>query len=819
MTKLCAIRVDSGRLHIKNRVMILGTNYGIYSTGTSIIEGNSTKIWGSEYAIYATYNSNTYIYGGTIGETGLTEGFGSTKSGYGIRMFGEADKESVLNFDVPDGSIARITGTDRSIFRMNSTGSSVTCSTSTAMRLGSSTTYISELPTKSVSEDINLSANVKYPIYVNGTQFMTTNIASGIACGTGTAKLTVPANTTSGTYILTLENATINQANDLTGFVSAIRSERNLKIVLEGTNTIIVPAGTYSSTGIEMISKSALSITGTGSLQINATKELTHSNAIGDSVNGIYTDGSIVINCDTLKIDAKDIGIRYGTGLDVLGNTQLTVNTTDQDSSYGIYGIDGGFDLAGNANASIGGFTRAIMDAGNHSDTNPLTIREHAILRMSVPVVSFSDGINNQKIDWSNCYANPKVITTRDGEGEKLWLTDVTPLPTTFDNGYLYIRISPQDEIISSIVVNGVTAPTIGAHPDTTVSVPSGSNYNVFYVTTAMWYNINDQEWMTSSDTFEPSKAYRLVVNIEPNQDYALAPALQLSTTLSNITAASYSVSSTTYQVSTRIGRIFNFDFVALAVPSGVLGVDRTGVENFVDRCYVAMLGRHAEDAGLQDWTNLISNREICAAQLAYGIMYSDEFQRLSITDDEFLNRMYYMFFNREPDGPGKAMWLAKLQSGAMTRDDIFRGFVNSEEYFKVCKNFGITAGYYVPNVEMMRQGAINCYVERLYITCLGRVGDMSGQICWVKHLIDGDMTAEEVTYGFIFSNELTSRNVSDAEFVSILYSACFGREPDTEGYSHWMNALAGGLSREDCFRGFANSAEFRALCNTYGVR
>lgn len=113
----------------------------------------------------------------------------------------------------------------------------------------------------------------------------------------------------------------------------------------------------------------------------------------------------------------------------------------------------------------------------------------------------------------------------------------------------------------------------------------------------------------------------------------------------------------------------------------------------------------------------------------------------------------------------------------------------------------------------------ISAFVTRFYTTCLNRQPDAGGLNSWVSGLLTGRLTGAQVADGFIFSDELLSKNLSDNEFLNILYLAFFNRQPDAAGLSNWINAIARGANRRYVLNGFVNSTEFKILCDSYGIR
>jgi len=112
----------------------------------------------------------------------------------------------------------------------------------------------------------------------------------------------------------------------------------------------------------------------------------------------------------------------------------------------------------------------------------------------------------------------------------------------------------------------------------------------------------------------------------------------------------------------------------------------------------------------------------------------------------------------------------------------------------------------------------VETFVSRFYQQSLSREPDAPGLEGWVNALINGSLSGDDVAYGFIFSQEFIDRNTSNEEFVTILYRAFFGREPDSVGYNGWLSAVNIGLSREDALNGFIYSREFENLCANYGI-
>ena len=123
-----------------------------------------------------------------------------------------------------------------------------------------------------------------------------------------------------------------------------------------------------------------------------------------------------------------------------------------------------------------------------------------------------------------------------------------------------------------------------------------------------------------------------------------------------------------------------------------------------------------------------------------------------------------------------------------------------------------------VPQVTPEREVQVKAFAQRLYENILQRSADQTGLDQWADVLLSGQESGAKVAQGFVDSDEFKARNLSDEEYIKILYRAFLGREADTAGLSAWLDVLDSGLSRMHVFKGFAESDEFTNICNNYGI-
>ncbi len=240
-------------------------------------------------------------------------------------------------------------------------------------------------------------------------------------------------------------------------------------------------------------------------------------------------------------------------------------------------------------------------------------------------------------------------------------------------------------------------------------------------------------------------------------------------------------------------------------------------VAEFVNRLYVNLLQREADDSGLVSWTDVLKSGKEQGVKVAQGFIGSKEFKSRTISNTEYIKILYRTFLGREADSSGLNSWLSVLDSG-LSRMHVFRGFAESDEFTKICQQYGIQRGNAVLMAPMDQNEGVTKFVARCYELCLGRKGDESGLNGWCNQILTGANTPKQAAYGFVFSNEFKSKNLSDTDYIKTLYRVFMDRESDGAGLNAWVNVLKNGQSREHVFNGFADSPEFQEICAGYGL-
>ena len=115
-------------------------------------------------------------------------------------------------------------------------------------------------------------------------------------------------------------------------------------------------------------------------------------------------------------------------------------------------------------------------------------------------------------------------------------------------------------------------------------------------------------------------------------------------------------------------------------------------INAFVRRLYKYCLNRNPDKDGFNYWTSRLRSKKITASQAVEGFFNSSEMIKMKLSNSETIERCYLVMMDRKSDAGGKKYWLNKMSKG-LTKKQLLKGFVDSNEFIKICKDFNITKG------------------------------------------------------------------------------------------------------------------------------
>ncbi|MBR1797421.1 MAG: DUF4214 domain-containing protein [Clostridiales bacterium] len=253
---------------------------------------------------------------------------------------------------------------------------------------------------------------------------------------------------------------------------------------------------------------------------------------------------------------------------------------------------------------------------------------------------------------------------------------------------------------------------------------------------------------------------------------------------------------------------------------SAVSAAPNSGAGELVTRLYNYALGRNPDEAGYADWCNQLLYGQINGAEVASGILFSDEYTNLATDNASYVNTLYHVFFNREPDPVGAQVWTTALEQG-VGRREIMMGFVNSSEWANVCALSGIYSGSTAePTVQLeVSEESIN-FVSNLnrYFSPTSRSTDEI--VALATDLTYLRTSCRQIASDFIFSQSFitSARASSPGKTVETFFKAFEGREPLPAEANALCSAMNGNLNLDYLYNYFVNRNNFASRCVNRGL-
>jgi len=245
-------------------------------------------------------------------------------------------------------------------------------------------------------------------------------------------------------------------------------------------------------------------------------------------------------------------------------------------------------------------------------------------------------------------------------------------------------------------------------------------------------------------------------------------------------------------------------------------------IQAYVARCYKIILGRDADEGGMKTWVNELNSGRKAAAEIIDAFVKSAEFQNKKHSSADAVEILYKAMLDRPSDPAGKSSWVSQLEGGKPLQA-VINGFCGSAEFGNLCKTYGINPGTVTvpdtqPEVPAASDEKIQAFVSRCYKIILGRDADEGGMNTWSAELASGRKAAAEIIEQFVASAEFQNKKHSNPDAVEILYKAMLGRGSDAAGKASWVSQLENGQPLTAVINGFCASAEFKGICNSYGI-
>lgn len=206
-----------------------------------------------------------------------------------------------------------------------------------------------------------------------------------------------------------------------------------------------------------------------------------------------------------------------------------------------------------------------------------------------------------------------------------------------------------------------------------------------------------------------------------------------------------------------------------------------TPTQTYIDTVYRMLFDREPDEGGLAYWTAALDSGTPRRAVVDY-LTSCDEFRAGAVTNT------YESILDRSPDAGGLAYWAERMRQG-LTVQELQAQLMGS--------------------AESVAGAGWQEWVQTLYTQVLDRTPGADEVGFWAGALERHDLTAPQAVLGFLMSSELLTHQ------IGMLYRNVLHRAPDAGGVAFWVSQLQHGVRYESVVGSIIASDEFFASVNT----
>ena len=113
-------------------------------------------------------------------------------------------------------------------------------------------------------------------------------------------------------------------------------------------------------------------------------------------------------------------------------------------------------------------------------------------------------------------------------------------------------------------------------------------------------------------------------------------------------------------------------------------------MKSFVTNLYSGAINSTLATKTLNLYSCKLANGRMTGAYLVKAVFESKRMKELNLTNEEYINKIPSVLFGRTATEKELSHWLNALETGAATRHDVLKAFVNTAEFKKLCTKTGI---------------------------------------------------------------------------------------------------------------------------------
>jgi len=226
-------------------------------------------------------------------------------------------------------------------------------------------------------------------------------------------------------------------------------------------------------------------------------------------------------------------------------------------------------------------------------------------------------------------------------------------------------------------------------------------------------------------------------------------------------------------------------------------------LEAFVENVYKAVYERVPDEEGFNWWIEKLSNQEQTACQfIGFVLLDAPEFKEkfADISNEAFVEKLYKVLFNREPDEEGLKYWIEQLELGYSRKFVIYAMMqdVTNAEFITFCQNVGIKVG----RLKLDASDYPAPEPEKLEVVGVSAINLKQISVLYNMDIEEGDEAAKKGNYKLVYEDdeeiEISNINVYGNEVILTLDLEAEDPENQSKGTLTIKKAVTGEAIEEE---------------------
>lgn len=231
--------------------------------------------------------------------------------------------------------------------------------------------------------------------------------------------------------------------------------------------------------------------------------------------------------------------------------------------------------------------------------------------------------------------------------------------------------------------------------------------------------------------------------------------------------------------------------------------------DTWVTNFYIELLNRNPSSSEVAAWVTELNIGKLTISEIADHFINSPEYKNRNLNNTDFVLSLYKALLWRGADPQSELSDKLNALDMMVPRRSILKTIVDSLEFTNLCNQSSLPKGTIVLERNSEYDFGLTKAVYLMYKEGLGRAPNKEEMDYRCDLVLNKNYTVHDMYIGVLLSQEASNRNLSNYEYVSMLYQVVLQRGGSNEEINGWANYIDMGHTRGDVLNGIMYSEEF----------